>query len=287
MKNKTKITSLLLIFAVMLGMFGPALKTQVSSSDEHWTLTFDSNHNPQAPSPENHIQIRTVLKGGNGMQLIPANLPVAHNRPSWEFQGWYVNVKVIDPRVNLPWNRSLVIPRDITLYAHWVQVDVCLSCSRIPCECSTITTATTTTASTTTTAPSTTTAPITTTAPGVCRRCDTEPCKCECTHEKCRNCALCFAPGCNESGFSKCDCHALGDITGDGKIGTDDALEVLKSIVKLPSKAQPDNPKGWDAAFIVTPKTAFGPTTSDALEILKYIVKLPGVIVANSPNPRK
>ena len=114
---------------------------------------------------------------------------------------------------------------------------------------STTSTETATTGATTDTSAATTTTSI-------------EPHVCTCDKAVCTNCS--------EDG----KWFALGDVDGDGKITSADALEILKFMVKLPNAMNTgDNKEGAArAARIVNPST--DPTSADALEILKHMVRL-------------
>ncbi|MCL1866232.1 MAG: hypothetical protein FWF82_02365, partial [Oscillospiraceae bacterium] len=80
-----------------------------------------------------------------------------------------------------------------------------------------------------------------------------------------------------------CDCgecdickqlYLLGDVTGTGTVGIDDALEILRFLAKLPNVID-GNESAKDAACIVSEDV---PGISDALEVLKKLAKLPNVI---------
>ena len=69
----------------------------------------------------------------------------------------------------------------------------------------------------------------------------------------------------------------LGYVLGNATVGTSDALEILKYIVKLPTPINTCN-NAKKAATIMGSSI----TTADALEILKHIVKLPNKIDGNA-----
>ena len=136
------------------------------------------------------------------------------------------------------------------------------------------TTATTTTATNTTstsatmstTLPTATTTETTTTTPdigcnncGICEDCNPDRVDCD----NCDKCKPEVAPNAGK----------LGHVLGNATVGTSDALEILKYIVKLPTPINTCN-NAKKAATIMGSSI----TTADALEILKHIVKLPNKI---------
>jgi hypothetical protein len=66
----------------------------------------------------------------------------------------------------------------------------------------------------------------------------------------------------------------IGDVDGNGTVTINDAIEILKSLAKLPSVLD-KNPDSVAAACIVSESV---PTIDDVLEILKYLAKIDSVI---------
>ena len=77
--------------------------------------------------------------------------------------------------------------------------------------------------------------------------------------------------------------YLIGDVNGDGKVDTADALEILKFVVKKESVFD-DDEKGSYAlkvslAINCCERNEKKPDTADALQILKYVVGSPNKIV--------